>query len=66
MEERGLVQDYRAGTFTMKVQPERGWMKSERDDKGHFIIDWLGGAGKDTKDAMNQGEATEQEASSGD
>ncbi|CAK0883894.1 unnamed protein product [Prorocentrum cordatum] len=46
MEEWGLVQ---------------GWMKSERDGKGHFIIDLLGSAGKEADDAMNEGAATDGE-----
>ncbi|CAK0816650.1 unnamed protein product [Prorocentrum cordatum] len=66
MEEWGLVQDYRAGTFMMKDLPDKGWMKSERDEKGHFIIDLLGGAGRVTDDAMNEGAPTEGEPSSDD
>ncbi|CAK0862702.1 unnamed protein product [Prorocentrum cordatum] len=66
MEERGLIQDYRAGTFMMKDLPDKGWMKSERDEKGHFIIDLLGSAGKEADDAMNEGAPTDGEESSDD
>ncbi|CAK0886983.1 unnamed protein product, partial [Prorocentrum cordatum] len=66
MEEWRLVQDYRAGTFMMKDLPDTGWMKSERDEKGHFIVDLLGGAGRATDDATNEGAPTEGEPSSDD
>ncbi|CAK0898302.1 unnamed protein product, partial [Prorocentrum cordatum] len=66
MEEWGLIQDYRAGTFMMKDLPDKGWMKSERDEKGHFIIDLLGSAGKEADDATNEGAPTDGEESSDD
>ncbi|CAK0788562.1 unnamed protein product, partial [Prorocentrum cordatum] len=47
--------DYRAGTFTMKDLPDKSWMKSERDEQGHFMIDLLGGTGRDADDVMNDG-----------
>ncbi|CAK0791252.1 unnamed protein product [Prorocentrum cordatum] len=65
-EEWGLIRDYRAGAFMMKDLPDKGWMKSERDEKGHFIIDLLGSAGKEADDAMNEGAPTGGEESSDD
>ncbi|CAK0823245.1 unnamed protein product [Prorocentrum cordatum] len=50
----------------MKDLPDKGWMKSERDEKGHFIIDLLGSAGKEADDAMNEGAPTDGEESSDD
>eukprot|EP00959_Pyramimonas_sp_CCMP1952_P111644 2335056-Pyramimonas_sp.AAC.1 len=66
MEEWGLIQEFPAGTFMMKDLPDKGWMKSERDEKGHFIIDRLGSAGKEADDAMNEGAPTDGEESSDD
>ncbi|CAK0856800.1 unnamed protein product [Prorocentrum cordatum] len=48
----------------MKGLPDKGWMKSERDEKGHFIIDLLGSARKEADDAMNEGVPTDGEESS--
>ncbi|CAK0890436.1 unnamed protein product, partial [Prorocentrum cordatum] len=66
MEERGLIRDHRAGAFTMKDLPDKRWMKSERDEMDHFIIDLLGEAGGDADDAMNEGAPADGEDSSGD
>ncbi|CAK0876399.1 unnamed protein product [Prorocentrum cordatum] len=66
MQEWGLIQDYRARTFTMKDLPDKGWMKSECDGKGHFIVDLLGGAGRDAGDVLNEGAPADGEGSSGD
>ncbi|CAK0890714.1 unnamed protein product, partial [Prorocentrum cordatum] len=66
MDQWGLIQDYGAGAFMMQDLPDKGWMKSEREGKGHFIIDLLGSAGKEADDAMNEGAPTDGEESSDD
>ena len=47
----------------LKDHPERGWIKAERNEKGHFVLDLLSGFPDKIDDAMN---ASTSESSSTD
>ena len=53
LEEWGVVQDYREGTILLKDRQDSKWIKVDRDDKGHFIFDLLGGFPSKEDEIMN-------------